>query len=113
MSHVFSIFLSIIFIIPVAFAEEVTSIDNLERGMSATVKGEVTRILDEDEFRIQDETGSVRVYIGWKNRVSFPTGEKLTVRGFVDDDLAAYFRPELYAFEIIREDGTVIKLNEE
>jgi uncharacterized protein YdeI (BOF family) len=60
-SHVFSIFLSIIFIIPVAFAEEVTSIDNLERGMSATVKGEVTRILDEDEFRIQDETGSVRV----------------------------------------------------
>jgi uncharacterized protein YdeI (BOF family) len=113
MNRIFSIFLSIIFVIPIAFAEEVTSIDDLERGMSATIEGEVTRILDEDEFRMQDETGSVRVYIGWKNRVSFPTGEKLTVRGFVDDDLAAYFRPEFYAFEIVREDGTVINLNEE
>ncbi|ESQ13043.1 MAG: hypothetical protein N838_28735 [Thiohalocapsa sp. PB-PSB1] len=113
MSYVFSIFLSIIFIIPIAFAEEVTTIGNLERGMSATIEGEVSRILDEDEFRIQDETGSVRVYIGWKNRVSFPTGEKLTVRGIVDDDLESYFRPELYALEIIREDGTLIKLNQE
>lgn len=113
MSYIFSIFLSIIFVISIAFAEEVTFIGNLERGMSATIEGEVSRILDEDEFRIQDETGSVRVYIGWKNRVSFPTGEKLTVRGFVDDDLASYFRPEFYAFEIIREDGTVIELNQE
>lgn len=79
--------------------------------MSATVQGEVTRILDEDEFRIEDDSGSVRVYIGWKNRVSVTVGEKITVEGIVDDDLDAFFRPELYATEIIREDGTVIELN--
>jgi uncharacterized protein YdeI (BOF family) len=89
-----------------------TAIDRLERGMTATIKGEVTRILDEDEFRIADQTGSVRVYIGWKNRVDLQVGETVTVRGVVDDDLVAYFRPELYASEIVREDGTVIKLRQ-
>ena len=95
---------------PIAFAENIVPIGDLERGMSATINGEVTRILDEDEFRIQDKSGSIKVYIGWKNRVSFPTGEKLTVSGFVDDDLKSYFRPEFYAFEIVRADGSVIKL---
>lgn len=100
-----------IFITQAAYAEDITPIDKLERGMSATIKGEVTRILDEDEFRLEDKSGSIRVYIGWKNRVLIPTGEKIMVRGYVDDDLAHYFRPEFYAFEITREDGTVIKLN--
>ena len=100
-------------LLPQALAQGITPIDNLERGMSAAIKGEVTRILDEDEFRIQDKTGSVRVYIGWKNRVFIPVGEMITVRGFVDNDLKAYFRPEFYAFEIIREDGSVIKLHQE
>ena len=40
-----------------------------------------------------------------------PIGETIIVRGFVDDDFKSYFRPEFYAFEIIREDGSVIKLN--
>lgn len=66
-----------------------------------------------DEFRLQDETGSVRVYTGWKNRLFVRSGDKLTVRGFVDNDIAAYFRPEFYAFELVREDGSVIKLHQE
>ena len=99
-----------IFVGPVAFAKEVTPIDQLKRGMSTTIAGEVTRILDEDEFRIEDKTGSVKVYIGWKNRVDIPVGEKVTVRGIVDDDLKVFFRPEFYATEIIREDGTVKEL---
>jgi hypothetical protein len=53
------------------------------------------------------------VYIGWKNRVLIPIGEKVIVRGFVDDDLESYFRPEFYAFEKIREDGSVLKLHQE
>jgi hypothetical protein len=81
--------------------------------MSATIKGEVTRILDEDEFPIHDKTGSVRVYIGRKNRVLIPIGEKIISRGFVEDDLKTYFRPEFYALEIVRADGSVIKLNQE
>lgn len=113
MIRVLTVFMLAIFIAPVALAEEFTPIAELERGMSVTIKGEVTRILDEDEFRIEDETGSVRVYIGWKNRVLIPVGEKIAVRGFVDDDLKAYFRPELYAFEIVRKDGSVIKLHQE
>ncbi|NBB76169.1 MAG: hypothetical protein GVY02_02215, partial [Bacteroidetes bacterium] len=51
-----------------------------------------------------------RVYIGWKNRESVNVGEKITVKGVVDDDLDAFFRPEVYATQIIREDGTVIEL---
>jgi uncharacterized protein YdeI (BOF family) len=112
MRRVFAVcFFLAFFIVPVVFADEFTSIDKLERGMSTTIKGEVTRILDEDEFRIQDKTGSIRVYIGWKNRLLISIGETIIVRGFVDDDLKSYFRPEFYAFEIIREDGSVIKLN--
>ena len=93
-------------------AEEVTPIEELASGMTVTVQGEVTRILDEDEFRIDDSTGSVRVYIGWKNRMPVPIGETVLVRGVVDDDLESRFRPEIYAFEIIREDGSAIDLNE-
>lgn len=94
-----------------AMAEEVTPIEKLERGMAVSVRGEVTRILDEDEFRMKDSTGSVRVYIGWKNRMPVPVGETVLVRGVVDDDLESRFRPEIYAFQIVREDGTVIDLN--
>jgi uncharacterized protein YdeI (BOF family) len=93
-----------------ASAEEVTPIGELARGMSATIQGKVTRILDEDEFRMADATGSIRVYVGWRNRVMFPVGEQVTVRGFVDDDLQSVFRPEFYAFEITRADGTVVEL---
>jgi hypothetical protein len=45
------------------------------------------------------------------HRTAIPLGETIIVRGFVDDDFKSYFRPEFYAFEIIREDGSVIKLN--
>jgi hypothetical protein len=94
MSRVLAVCFLALFIVSMVFAEEFTPIDKLERGMSATIKGAVTRILDEDEFRIQDETGSIRAYIGWKNKMVIPIGEKIVVRGFVDDDLESYFRPE-------------------
>ncbi len=93
---------------PGAFAKEVTKIEDIERGANVTLEGEVIRILDEDEFRLQDDTGSVRVYIGWRNRVTVAVGETVTVTGFVDDDLVSYFRPEIYARQVIRADGTTI-----
>lgn len=91
--------------------ENITNIKDVERGSSVTLHGKVTRILDDDEFRLQDDTGSIRVYIGWRNRVMVRVNEKIKVRGFVDDDLVNTFRPEVYANELVREDGTVIKLN--
>ncbi len=94
-----------------SFAKEVTNIGDIERGASVTLQGDVTRILDEDEFRLEDETGSVQVYIGWRNRVMVDVGEKVTVKGVVDDDLVDHFRPEVYARQIVRQDGTIIELN--
>jgi uncharacterized protein YdeI (BOF family) len=88
----------------------ITPIDALSRGITATIEGRVTRILDEDEFRIEDATGSVRVYIGWKNRLALPIGELVIVTGVVDNDLVSFFRPEFYATEITRADGSVIRL---
>lgn len=96
---------------PAAVAAEITKIGDIERGASVTLQGEVTRILDEDEFRLQDETGSVRIYIGWRNRVMVEVGEQVTVKGFVDDDLVDYFRPEIYAQQIVRADGETVTLN--
>ena len=94
-----------------ASPETVTKIGEVTRGASVTLKGEVTRILDEDEFRLKDETGSIRIYIGWRNRVMVNVGETVTVKGVVDDDLVSAFRPEVYAKELIREDGTRVRLN--
>lgn len=91
--------------------ENITKIGDVTRGANVTLQGKVTRILDEDEFRLADETGSIRVYIGWRNRVMVNVGETVTVKGFVDDDLVNVFRPEVYANELVREDGTTVKLN--
>ena len=90
--------------------EQITNIGDITRGASVTLQGEVTRILDEDEFRLQDDTGSVKIYIGWRNRVMVGVGETVKVVGFVDDDLIDAFRPEVYAQKIIRENGETIKL---
>lgn len=95
------------------FSATETAIDPIETiqpGMSVKLHGEVTRILDEDEFRLQDETGSVRIYIGWKNRVTVRTGDKITVKGFVDNDLVSFFRPEVYAHTLVLANGTQIEL---
>lgn len=92
-------------------AGDVTDIADARPGASVRLQGTVTRILDEDEFRIEDETGSIRVYIGWRNRIPVAAGERVRVRGIVDDDLVGSIRPEVYANEIIRADGTVIPLD--
>lgn len=86
-----------------AVASAPTPIGDLVRGTTATIEGTVDRILDEDEFRISDTSGSIKVYIG-PNIVPVDVGEKVTVRGFVDDDL----RKEFYARELVRADGTVV-----
>lgn len=104
-------FLAFALAAPAALAETVTNIGSLERGDRVTLQGEVTRILDDDEFRLEDATGSVRVYIGWRNRVMVDVGETVTVKGVVDDDLDTYFRPEVYAEEIILQDGRTVSLN--
>lgn len=86
--------------------QSITAIDDVKRGSMVTVQGTVERILDTDEFRLADETGNIKVYIGWQNFVPVDVGENITIKGFVDNDLTL----ELYAREIIHSDGRVTKL---
>ena len=82
----------------------ITPINDLQRGTMVTVQGTVERITDEDEFRLADATGRVRIYVG-PNWVPADVGEAVTVSGFVDDDLGPL---EIYARNLTRADGSVI-----
>ncbi|QBF33459.1 OB-fold nucleic acid binding domain-containing protein [Thalassococcus sp. S3] len=85
--------------------EEPTPVGALERGTLVTVEGIVTRITDEDEFRLQDATGTVRIYVG-PNWVPAGVGEAVRIEGVVNDDLGAL---EVHAHSLTRADGTVIE----
>ena len=79
-----------------ALASQITAIADAQRGTMVTVEGVVERITDEDDFRLTDASGSIRIYVG----------ETVTVDGFVDDDIIG--PREIYARSLTRSDGTVI-----
>lgn len=85
----------------------ITPIKDVQRATMVTVQGTVQRILDTDEFRLMDATGDIKVYIGYKNVVPVKQSEKVTVTGFVDRGV---FK-EIYAREIIHEDGRTTEFN--
>lgn len=89
---------------PVAFASQITPIADAQRSTLVTVQGTVERITDEDEFRLADASGNIRIYVG-PNWVPAEVGETVVVNGFVDDDLGPR---EIYARSLTRADGTVI-----
>ena len=89
-----------------AVAESITPIGEVQRGSSVTVQGTVERLLDEDEFRVADASGSIIVYVG-PNIVPAKAGDDVTVRGFVDDDLVI----EIYAREMVLSDGSVVRFD--
>ena len=92
--------------VPQAIAETITPIGEVQRGSNVTVQGAVERLLDEDEFRLTDASGSIDVYVG-PNIVPANVGETVTVRGFVDDDLVL----EIYAREMVLADGSVVRFD--
>jgi len=87
--------------------EAITPVGDLQRGTMVTVQGTIEKILDTDEFRLTDKTGSVRVYVG-PNWVPADVGEAVTVRGFVDDDIGPL---ELYARSLTRANGSVVNFD--
>lgn len=89
----------------VATGDEITPVDDVERGTMVTVQGTVERITDEDEFRLADDSGSIRIYVG-PNWVPADVGEAVTVHGFVDDGLIG--PRELYARSLTRADGSTV-----
>lgn len=80
-----------------------TPIAEIIRGTTVTVSGTVERILDEDEFRLTDSSGSIRVYVG-PNLVPANVGDTVVVEGIVDDD----WRKEIYARQMTLADGSVV-----
>ena len=84
----------------------ITPISDLVRYTDSYIRGEVVRILDEDEFRLRDDSGRIKVYTGWRNTNVVKQGEIVTVKGALDPGI---FK-EFYAREIIRENGDVIRL---
>lgn len=89
---------------PAALANTITPVADAQRGTMITVQGTVERITDEDEFRLADASGTIRVYVG-PNWVPANVGESVIVNGFVDDDPGPL---EIYARSLARADGTVI-----
>ncbi|MEE4203983.1 MAG: hypothetical protein V2I45_10155 [Halieaceae bacterium] len=88
----------------VASAQQITPVADAQRGTMVTVQGTVERITDEDEFRLADASGNIRIYVG-PNWVPAEVGETVIVNGFVDDDLGPR---EVYARSLTRADGTMI-----
>ncbi len=86
-------------------ANPITPIAEVQRGTMVTVQGTVERITDEDEFRLADASGSIRIYVG-PNWVPADVDEAVIVNGFVDDDLIG--PREIYARSLTRADGAVV-----
>lgn len=83
---------------------------DVRRGQSVHLRGTVERIRDTDEFVLRDDSGSIRVYIGWRNRMPVSTGDVVTVFGVADDDVFPGRRPEIYASRIVMSDGRTVSL---
>lgn len=91
-----------------AQTDPLVPIAEAERGTFVTVTGEVTRILDEDTFRLTDASGDIRIYIG-PNRMPVRTGDTVSISGFVDNDLGPR---EIYAETALLSDGSSVTLDQ-
>jgi uncharacterized protein YdeI (BOF family) len=85
---------------------ETVKIAALQSYTTAYIIGTVVKILDEDEFRLKDASGKIKVYTGWKNTNLVKKGDIITVKGSLDPG----FIKEFYATQIIKEDGQIIEL---
>jgi uncharacterized protein YdeI (BOF family) len=88
----------------------VTPVSKVRRGQRVILQGSVDRIRDEDEFILRDDTGRIKIYIGWKNDMPVSEGEVVTVEGRADDDAFPGLRPEIYARWIVLANGDRIDL---
>ncbi len=94
-------------------AEPTHRIADVRRGQTVVLRGEVQRIQDEDEFVLRDESGTIEVYIGWKNDMPLRVGQTVTVHGVADDDAFPGRRPDVYARRLVLPDGETIQLRGE
>jgi uncharacterized protein YdeI (BOF family) len=88
----------------------VTPIRDVRRGQAVKLQGQVQRLRDSDEFVLRDDTGTITIYIGWRNRMPVTVGQRVTVIGTADDDVIPGSRPEIYASHVVLEDGRTVGL---
>jgi uncharacterized protein YdeI (BOF family) len=91
-------------------AQPMGRVADVRRGQSVHLQGTVERIRDTDEFILRDDSGTIRVYIGWRNAMPVAPGEVVTVFGVADDDVFPGLRPEIYADRIVTADGRTVTL---
>jgi uncharacterized protein YdeI (BOF family) len=84
----------------------VDEIGSLQRNARVVIEGVVTRATEEDEFVLEDSTGSIQVYTGTTFFVA-NVGETVRVVGFVDESVFL----EVYAQEVIHSDGRVTTIS--
>ncbi|MBO6637556.1 MAG: NirD/YgiW/YdeI family stress tolerance protein [Roseitalea sp.] len=91
-----------------AFAQTaVTPIDALQIYQETLIHGTIEARLDDDEFRIRDASGTIRVYTQ-RDWGDYSVGDEVTVLGRLDDDPDPR---EFYVRRITLADGTVVRLS--
>lgn len=95
---------------PAPAGPSIVEIRSVRRGQTVALQGEVSRIRDTDEFVLRDSTGTIQIYIGWRNQMPVAVGDRVTVFGTADDDVFPGTRPEIYADRIVLPNGTTIHL---
>lgn len=85
-------------------------VTDVKRGDRVHLRGEVVRIADEDEFILEDDSGRIRIYIGWKNDLPVDRGDVVIVEGRADDDGIPGFKPEIYARVLELANGERVEL---
>ena len=91
--------------------QAIVPIDSVRRGEFVVVRGQIARYRDYDEFVLRDASGRIAVFLGG-GRPRTPiaeAGDTVTVHGWVDDALIDV-RREIYATEIVLDDGSVVTL---
>ena len=87
---ILSVVLMIFLFCSSALASNSVMIGELNFNEKATIIGKVTGIVDEDEFIITDETGSILVYTqGRYNLVNL--GDDVVIEGQVDNDELEFY----------------------
>jgi uncharacterized protein YdeI (BOF family) len=87
--------------------EGTISIKDVKRGQAVILHGTITRIKDEDEFVLTDDSGRIEIYLPRIENMPYKVDEAVTVHGKADDDVLPGIRPDIYASKIISADGTV------
>jgi hypothetical protein len=104
------LFVFSIFFCAFAFAVETIPINRLPSHGYARIQGKVTKIFNENEFLVSDESGSIVISTGTTFAL-VPIGEEITVTGSIFEQASIFSQyPQLRAKSIRRSSGKSISV---